>query len=59
MIAINGKTEIGSIKQNKKNIREVIRNKIIIWNGVAQSCFGSGRWLDNYPWTDNLPWKDK
>jgi len=61
MISVNGQDNIGSIKFNKKNVREVLRNQIVIWNGLIlmQSCFGTGRWLDNYGWTDNIGWVDK
>lgn len=60
MISVNnGNTEIGSIRKGNKNIREVLMNSFIIWNGVAQSCFGTGKWIDNFAWTDNMPWKDK
>jgi hypothetical protein len=59
MISVNGQDNIGSIKFNKKNVREVLRNQIVIWNGLIQSCFGGGRWLDNYGWTDNIGWVDK
>ena len=61
MISINNQNNIGSIKINNENIREVLRNQMVIWGNITsiQSCFGSGYWVDNYPWTDNIDWKDK
>jgi len=60
MIQINNQT-ITSIKQGDNSISRIENNKIVLWmiGNLINSCYVSGKWLDNYPWTDNTSWKDQ
>ena len=56
---------ISKILLGGREIKKVYCNLKVVWEKVSspiidviQSCFGSGRWKDEYKWTDNNKWTD-
>lgn len=60
MIQINSQT-ISSVRHGSDSISRIENNRTLLWalSSLIQSCYASGKWLDNYPWTDNTSWKDQ
>lgn len=55
---------ISKILFGGREIKRVYCNLRVVWEKISEpidfikSCFGTGRWRDEYKWTDNNKWKD-
>ena len=57
MIRINSK-EVAAVRYGRRVVAAIYRGGRLLWQ-LANSCFGSGRWVNNSAWRNTDAWRNE